>query len=126
MANIEKALWAYLKDQPEIIDAVDNRIYTEKFPRHTDWPAICIVEVSDRPFYWGGVYFPRVQCSVVDTDSHRAKDVSSAVVSVVQRYCGTMDGVKISNITCGETQRIYEHLTRRYNYVTDLRIKHRD
>lgn len=62
--NMEALVSAFLRDQPEVIDMVDDRVYTA-LPKGVSWPAVRVTQLTDAPTtgspLWGRAFAMQIE-----------------------------------------------------------------
>ena len=125
---IEKALYNYLKSQKEITDIVGSKIYTAQLPAKITYPCLLMFTVSSNELAWNApVPLERVQFSCYAKGKQgyiKAKELSNAVISVLNQYSGVMGEKEIVNISFDNRTQLYESELDVYLWATDFFIKY--
>ncbi|ETT46273.1 hypothetical protein BSK66_25515 [Paenibacillus odorifer] len=123
---IETKLRDYLLSIKEIQSVVGNRIHPGWLPEKPTYPAIAYLAISGVSHHNIPVAYPRFQFSVFSTKYGEAKELAEEIRSALQRYKGSMGGVRVLQGVWEGSRDMYESGTNLYHIATDFKIIYRE
>ncbi|OME59482.1 tail completion protein gp17 [Paenibacillus odorifer] len=123
---IETKLRDYLLSVKEIQSVVDTRIYPGWLPEKPIYPAIAYLVISGVSHHNIPVAYPRFQFSVFSTKYSEVKELAEEIRSALQRYQGSMGGVRVLQGVWEGSRDMYESDTKLYHIATDFKIIYRE
>lgn len=98
--NVEALVSAFLRDQAEVTDLVDDRVYTA-LPKGTVWPAVRVTQITDAPTtqpLWGRAVSIQVEAWGGSKDDAR-RIAATCQAAIDARIVGVHDGYGVVNGT---------------------------
>lgn len=103
MSKAQKAVYNILSNAAGVTALVSTRIYPQRLPAGTSYPAITYQRISDVPWMTKSSYISgqsRVQVNVFSKTNDNATAIETAVIAALNRVAkGTYNGVKVEVIT---------------------------
>jgi len=120
---IEAAVRAILLADSTLYGYVGTRIYPMELPLDCELPALAYSQISNPHRRITGN--PRIQIDIFSTDYTESKTISSALVSALDGYSGTVSGHNIEIIVPLDSHDDYDSETGIYHIPYDFKIIYR-
>ena len=103
LPNMEAVLSAFLRDQPEIVALVGDRVYTA-LPQSTTFPAVRVTQILDRKLTSRPLWISEfvMQIEAYGGTKAQASELARTCEGVIAaRMVGILDGAVVAGVTFG-------------------------
>lgn len=126
MPNMEAVVSAFLRDQPEVVDLIADRVYTA-LPDRVEFPAVRVTQITDRKLTSRPLWISEfvMQIEAFGGSKAQASTLARTCEGVIAaRMVGTLDGAVIAGVDPGGLEDIpddeYEPARPRFLFVSTI------
>lgn len=126
MASIFEALRSRVLTSGTIVTLLTDRIYYQKLPDNTLFPAISIEKVSSRRLQtlqgYSGLTDAFFSINIFSRSGGDSETIAKEVKTVLDGFRGTISGVDVQAVLSDNEINLWEQDTEVYHIVSDFRI----
>lgn len=119
---LETDLRTYLLTLDSLKDYIGTRIYPGWIPKNATMPSVAFLGVSRPSHHDIEVAYPRIQFSIFSARYIEAKEITSELRGILQRFKGRMGETNIIQIVYENEYENYESDTGLYHIAIDFKI----
>lgn len=123
---IETALHDKIVADSRITSLVGTRVYVGSLPQGVSYPCICITEIGFPSLYGRRIAFPHYQFSCYAATYPASYQVSDALITVLDGFCGKLSTYGIENIVFTNRNRLFDEQVGVYNVPTEFKVKFKE